>query len=76
MCERIKIFFVEEEVALLLLTGRARITNLPDRSVFRRALYDFARGGFSIVVEHRTFDAVEAGREPPVHLVQLEMIDS
>jgi hypothetical protein len=75
MKRKIRFLFVDEHTALMLLTGKARITNLPDEVSFERVFYDYERRGFGIMVEHESFGIVEPGVIPPVFMAEVEMND-
>lgn len=73
MSNRIKTLLLNEENLIRLLTGRARITNLPDdaRITLVRDGGPFV-GGMRLFVESATFEPVPAAVEPPCFLGMVE----
>ncbi|HEY9282344.1 MAG TPA: hypothetical protein VIP46_02720 [Pyrinomonadaceae bacterium] len=75
MKRRLKVFFVSDDVIVLLLTGRARILGLPEGCTMERAFYHYSKRGFGIIVEHDSFEPVEPGCEPPYFSPEIEMVN-
>lgn len=73
MSNRIKTLLLNEETLIGLLTGRARITNLPDdaRITYVRDGGPFV-GGMRLFVESATFEPVPDAVEPPYFLGVVE----
>jgi len=75
MKQCVRILYVNEFESLLLMTGRARITNLPPGCAVERVFYSWTRRAIGIFIEHESFDVVDPACEPPMHLAEVEMIE-
>lgn len=75
MKQRVRILYVNEYECLLLMMGRARITNLPEGCAVERVYYSQTRRSFGIFVEHESFDVVDPMCEPPPFFAEVEMGD-
>jgi len=58
---RREILYIPQDAFLDLITGKTRITNIPQGTRIHRADYDEKIGAFSIILEHEFFDAVPLG---------------
>lgn len=75
MVKRLRLLFVGEDTALLLFTGKARITNIPEGASIYRVGYSYMGRGFEIMIEHDSFELVRPGEWPKSFPAEVEMID-